>query len=590
MNTTDPARLVRVRTARRAAARGRRAPGARRRLPAAPRRLARRLAVGHGRGRRLGGRRLRPRRPTAGRRRTPWTQDATATSTSPCTGSTTPPASRRRWPPRASTPTSATTPTPEGTVPDVADARVDLPEPAGGPATTRAGSTTAPDRPCRGPRRCSSGRPRHAERPRSRTRRRADHAGDSAAVRRGRPPSHAGQHRCSICGRLLRRPSPGTDCAFGACAGADRHRAPAEAGSHLPAGGTSVALLEQRELEAGRPLEAGVERVPRRTRRWSDQLGARLDERRSPTRRRRPRRRRAAAAPPGGRPRPRRSSRPGPGSTARAWPGRRRGSARARRRRPPGRARPAGPGRRGRTRPRRRSRRPRRRAGAGGRGACWIRSHGRAGLRRSSVASASSRCSQNSAERPEPGVHLGQRRRVDGVEPAPPSARTVAKPLSRSTLSCIETAGCPIPNSSRDHLDHVAGRLLAVGEQLQDPAPDRVAEDVEGVHRIALVAAGSCTPRCSAPRRLRPAPGRRPRRRRPRAQASPTRARRPGRPGPSSRASGRGGAGSARCTVRPSEGHLPADADRARAELVRDWSGRPARRARAAAGCRRRPR
>ena len=34
----------------------------------------------------------------------------------------------------------------------------------------------------------------------------------------------------------------------------------------------------------------------------------------------------------------------------------------------------------------------------------------------------------------------------------------------------------------------LAGRLLAVGEQLQDAAADRVAEDVEGVHAATVTA------------------------------------------------------------------------------------------------------
>jgi hypothetical protein len=33
---------------------------------------------------------------------------------------------------------------------------------------------------------------------------------------------------------------------------------------------------------------------------------------------------------------------------------------------------------------------------------------------------------------------------------------------------------------------HLAGRALAVGEQLKDPAPDRVTEDVERVHGTTI--------------------------------------------------------------------------------------------------------
>ena len=104
--------LLRVRAARRAAPARRRAartgagPG-----PSASRRL-RLAAVGATADRRLawsavfglGGR-------PAARRRTPWTRTATATSSSPCTASTTPRAREGPRAPRASTPTSATRPT-----------------------------------------------------------------------------------------------------------------------------------------------------------------------------------------------------------------------------------------------------------------------------------------------------------------------------------------------------------------------------------------------------------------------------------------------------------------------------------------------
>ena len=86
------------------------------------------------------------------------------------------------------------------------------------------------------------------------------------------------------------------------------------------------------------------------------------------------------------------------------------------------------------------------------------------------------------AERREPGVDLGQRGGVDGVEAVPAVGATVAKPLSRSTLSCMDTAGCPIPNSFEITSTTSPDDRSPLGQQLEDPAPDRVAEDVEGVH------------------------------------------------------------------------------------------------------------
>ena len=116
----------------------------------------------------------------------------------------------------------------------------------------------------------------------------------------------------------------------------------------------------------------------------------------------------------------------------------------------------------------------------------------------------------------------------------------VAKPLSRSTLSCIDTAGCPIPNSSEitsttspdDRSPAASSSRIrrrtgspSTSKACISPSPPR--------------AGGRCTPRCSAPRRRSPAPGRCPRRHRPRPRPCRRRARRRSSPGPCSR--GRGG-------------------------------------------------
>ena len=47
-----------------------------------------------------------------------------------------------------------------------------------------------------------------------------------------------------------------------------------------------------------------------------------------------------------------------------------------------------------------------------------------------------------------------------------------------------------MPNSARMIVGDRARRLLAAGEQLEDAAPDRVAEDVERVHGAKCI---SCT-------------------------------------------------------------------------------------------------
>ena len=63
-----------------------------------------------------------------------------------------------------------------------------------------------------------------------------------------------------------------------------------------------------------------------------------------------------------------------------------------------------------------------------------------------------------------------------------PTGRTVAKPLSRSTFRCWETAGWEIPNSRLITAQTAPRGLLAARDQLQDPAPHRVAEHLERVH------------------------------------------------------------------------------------------------------------
>ena len=106
-----------------------------------------------------------------------------------------------------------------------------------------------------------------------------------------------------------------------------------------------------------------------------------------------------------------------------------------------------------------------------------------------SVSSASSRCSQNARtrgarRRPRPSdrASIAYRRRE-------PSARTSAKPASRSTRSCIDTAGCRIPNSARSPRSP-RPRSARPRQQLEDPAAHGVAEDVEGLHRGTLRGGG----------------------------------------------------------------------------------------------------
>src|SRR5215472_10511511 len=100
------------------------------------------------------------------------------------------------------------------------------------------------------------------------------------------------------------------------------------------------------------------------------------------------------------------------------------------------------------------------------------------------------------AEPLEPYVDLPERRAVHGVQP----------PGTRGT-----GGGEPaLPQHAQVHghrrlgnpeflLDHRADRprgLLPVGEQFQDPAPDRVTEDVEGVHVATMPASAYISQDC----------------------------------------------------------------------------------------------
>ena len=64
-----------------------------------------------------------------------------------------------------------------------------------------------------------------------------------------------------------------------------------------------------------------------------------------------------------------------------------------------------------------------------------------------------------------------------------PSARTVANPLSRKTLSCCDTADWVMPNS-REMTSTTSPEACSLSTRsLEDAPPNRIAEDVERVHQ-----------------------------------------------------------------------------------------------------------
>ena len=90
------------------------------------------------------------------------------------------------------------------------------------------------------------------------------------------------------------------------------------------------------------------------------------------------------------------------------------------------------------------------------------------------------------AEGVEPVVELVERRRVDGVEPpraVRPDRREAAVAQDLEVLRDGRLRDAELGLDDRG--DRPRGQL-AVGEQLEDPAADRVAEDVERVHAATL--------------------------------------------------------------------------------------------------------
>ena len=89
---------------------------------------------------------------------------------------------------------------------------------------------------------------------------------------------------------------------------------------------------------------------------------------------------------------------------------------------------------------------------------------------------------QEPAEVVEPVVELAERRCIDGVEPARALRPDRREPAVAQDLEVLRHGRLRDPELGLDDgRDRPRGQL-AVGEQLEDPAPDRVSQDVERVH------------------------------------------------------------------------------------------------------------
>src|SRR4249919_3861139 len=92
-------------------------------------------------------------------------------------------------------------------------------------------------------------------------------------------------------------------------------------------------------------------------------------------------------------------------------------------------------------------------------------------------------------EAAEPRVYLPQRARLHRVQ-APGTLRPHGREAGLTQhLQVLRNARLGDPELLMDDGAHRAGGHLPVSEQLQDPAPHRVAEHIEGVHRAKVSAA-----------------------------------------------------------------------------------------------------
>jgi uncharacterized protein len=90
----------------------------------------------------------------------------------------------------------------------------------------------------------------------------------------------------------------------------------------------------------------------------------------------------------------------------------------------------------------------------------------------------------------QPLVGLPQGSRFDGVQPPGPLGADTCEPVVPQHLEVLRDGGLGNAELVLHHGGHLAGGPLTVGEQLEDPPPNRVAENVEGVHPTILYKGG----------------------------------------------------------------------------------------------------
>jgi len=90
------------------------------------------------------------------------------------------------------------------------------------------------------------------------------------------------------------------------------------------------------------------------------------------------------------------------------------------------------------------------------------------------------------AEVVEPGVDVAQRLRVDGVEPTGALGAHRREPRFAQDAEMLGHRGLGDPELGSDDLGDRARRLLTAREQLENASADRIAEDVERVHKVRV--------------------------------------------------------------------------------------------------------
>ena len=86
----------------------------------------------------------------------------------------------------------------------------------------------------------------------------------------------------------------------------------------------------------------------------------------------------------------------------------------------------------------------------------------------------------------EPVIDLAERGGVDGIEPPGPGGPDRREPAVAQDLQVLRDRRLRDPELRLDDGADLPGGMLTIGEQLQDPPTDRVAEDVEGVHEAIV--------------------------------------------------------------------------------------------------------